>query len=149
MCWRTTALTAPGSGRWWAAGLVVGVQVKPPRGLERYRLPDLPSAAVMREAIRRSLGFLEVGARAKTWHFLAAALESVLAEFLGVDFCIWVYGLSGGRKSSVAALVLCHFGQFDRLSLPVNFTSTANSVELVLFAAKDALAIVDDHNPAS
>jgi hypothetical protein len=130
-------------------GLVVGVQVKPPPGLERYRLPDLPSPAVMREAIRRSLGFLEVGARAKTWHFLAAALASVLAEFLGVDFCVWVYGLSGGRKSSVAALVLCHFGQFDRHSFPASFLDTPSGVEVTLFTAKDALAVVDDYAPAS
>src|ERR1051326_8000057 len=103
----------------------------------------------MREAIRRSLGFLEVGPRAETWHFLAAAVAVVLAELLAVDFCVWVYGPSGGHKSSVAALVLCHYGQFERHNLTFNFLSSANSVELFLFAAKDALAIVDDYNPAS
>ena len=41
------------------------------------------------------------------------------------------------------------YGDFSRLSLPLNFMSTANAVERFQFAAKDALLAVDDFHPTS
>jgi hypothetical protein len=48
----------------------------------------------------------------------------------------------------MAALVEQHFGPaMDARHLPANWTSTANALEAVAFAAKDALLVIDDFNP--
>jgi hypothetical protein len=130
-----------------AAGAIEGVQVKPPRGLETYQLPDPGDAAAVREGLRRSLQFLNIASREQTWPLLAAVYTAPLAELLHCDFALWLYGPTGSRKSTIAALLLCHFGEFDRYHLPANFTSTANAVELVLFSAKDTLLVIDDYAP--
>jgi hypothetical protein len=59
-----------------------------------------------------------------------------------------VPGPSGELKSELVALLQGHFGDFTRLSLPANFTATANAIERTLFAAKDAV-VVDDYHPAT
>ena len=139
----------------WAylhAGGAIGadeVSVSPTRGLERYRLPDVPDEESVREAVRRSLRFLEIAPRPQTWPLLAAVFTAPLNEVAPCDFTLWLYGESGQRKSTVAALVLCHYGDFDRNHLPANLTSTGNALELQAFAAKDALLVVDDYAPAS
>src|SRR5207302_1594603 len=59
-----------------------------------------------------------------------------------------IVGDTGRRKPSAAALVLCHYAEFEHHSLPANFSSTPNAVEAILFKTKDALVIVDDYAPA-
>lgn len=130
-----------------AEGSVDGIKAEPP-DMERYRLPDPPEGDALREAVRTSLTFLDVADHAQTWPLLAAMYTAPLAGLLPADFVLWIAGETGGRKSTATALALSHFGVFDRGSLPANFDSTANSVEGLLFAAKDAPAVVDDYNPA-
>jgi hypothetical protein len=51
-------------------------------------------------------------------------------------------------KSTLAALVLCHFGNFSRTTLPGSWLSTVNSLEKLCFTLKDCLVVVDDFMPA-
>jgi hypothetical protein len=52
-------------------------------------------------------------------------------------------------KSTLAALALCHFGIFDRLTLPGSWFSTGNALEKQAFCLRDALFVVDDFCPAA
>lgn len=124
------------------------VEVDPPRGLERYLLPAVPSRQARKEAVRRALEFLKVAPLAQTWPLLAAMYGAPLFDVLPMDFTIWVHGPTQQQKSTVIALALCHFGDFDRNHLPGNFLSSANAVELQLFHAKDVPFVVDDYTPA-
>jgi hypothetical protein len=49
----------------------------------------------------------------------------------------------------LAALALCHFGNFSRTTLPGSWLSTANSLEKLTFTLKDTLCVIDDFIPAS
>lgn len=64
-------------------------------------------------------------------------------------FLLWLYGMSGTLKSTLAALCLSHFGDFDNKHLPASFRDSMASMEKRLFAAKDSLIVVDDFHPAS
>jgi hypothetical protein len=50
-------------------------------------------------------------------------------------------------KSSLAAVFLSHFGDFDRLHLPGAWSSTANQLERRAFVLNDTLFVVDDYVP--
>ena len=64
------------------------------------------------------------------------------------DFVMWLWGLTGSFKSTLAALGLSHFGAFSETTLPLTFESTANALERSLFLLKDTAAVVDDWRPA-
>ena len=75
---------------------------------------------------------------ATIWRALFGCCESV----------IWLVGRTGVFKSELAALAQQHYGRgMDARHFPQNWASTANDIELTLFAAKDALAVVDDFAP--
>ena len=137
--------TAGGIG---AEGAVGDVEVKPPQGMERYHLPEQGDADAQREAVRRSLGMAQIAPEKATLPLLAAVYTAPLGELLSCDFVVWLYGQSGSRKSSTAAVALAHFGDFrERRHLPANFTSTVNAVEAMLHSAKDTLLVIDDFAP--
>jgi len=118
--------------------------------MSRYALPEPPEGEELKEAVRRSLAFLDLSERAQTWPLLAAIYAAPLAGFLPADFVLWIQGETGSRKSSAAKLALNHFGTFERTApFPANFDSTANAVEYSLFLAKDAPNVIDDYNPAN
>jgi hypothetical protein len=63
-------------------------------------------------------------------------------------FSLHLVGPSGAFKTELAALPQRHFGAgLDARHLPANWSSTANSLEALAFAAKDALLVVDDFAP--
>ena len=118
-------------------------------GLSRYRLLP-PNPAMMKTAIE----LLDVGPREVTVPLMATVFLAPLCEPLrraGIEpaFVLWVVGLTGAMKSTLAALFLSFFGQFDSRSLPGNFRDTANSLEKRAFACKDSLIVVDDFHPVS
>lgn len=118
--------------------------------MSRYALPEPPEGEELREAVRRSLAFLDLSDRSQTWPLLAGMYTAPLADFLPTDFVLWIQGETGSRKSSAAKLALNHFGTFERTApFPANFDSTANAVEYSLFLAKDAPNVIDDYNPAN
>ena len=118
-------------------------------GLARYHLLP-PNPAMMKTAIE----LLDVGPREVTVPLMATVFLAPLCEPLrraGIEpaFVLWVVGLTGAMKSTLAALFLSFFGQFDSRSLPGNFRDTANSLEKRAFACKDSLIVVDDFHPVS
>lgn len=116
-----------------------------PDPLIRYQLPPVPAHKELRLAIRDSLSFLEVGEPQVTVPLLAAAYRSVLGP---ADMSVHLVGESGTYKSSLAGVVLNHFGAgFDRISLSASWAGTANSLQTLAWHAKDTLLVVDDYVP--
>jgi hypothetical protein len=121
------------------------VEVKLDGGLERYALPSEPSHP--REAFLASLDLLGIAPFEVTVPLWAAVYRAPLGQFLSTDFSLWSAGTTGSLKSTLAALFLSHFGNFDRLSLPGSWTSTANALEQCAFTLKDTLFVIDDYAP--
>lgn len=128
-----------------ARGTVAGIEVNLPPTLARYELPDLPDGDELVAAIRASLAVLTVGPDRLTVPLLAAAYRAPLGS---TDFGLHLAGPTGAGKSELAALAQQHYGAgMDRLHLPGNYASTGNSLEGLMFHAKDALLTVDDFCP--
>jgi len=121
------------------------VEVDLGENLYLYRLP-MPGGI---EAAQASLRFLEIGPWEITVPLIACVYLAPFADLLKIDFSLWLYGPTGSLKSTLAALALCHYGDFNRLSLPGSWLSTANSLEKLCFILKDTLAVIDDFIPAS
>jgi hypothetical protein len=66
-----------------------------------------------------------------------------------LDFSLWLEGITGSLKSTLAALFLCHFGDFDRTHLPAAWSSTANQLERRAFILKDSVCVIDDYAPSA
>jgi hypothetical protein len=54
---------------------------------------------------------------------------------------------TGNLKSTIAGVFLSHFGPFDRLTLPGQWSSTANALERRAFILMDLPFVVDDFAP--
>src|ERR1017187_970819 len=120
------------------------------------------SGAIQQERIFAHLGWRQHGGQ---WVYLHAGgalsadgslgglqvqlLAAVHRAALGaVQFSLFLSGNSGVFKTALAALAQQHFGAaMDSSGLPANFASTANALEGLAFAAKDALLVVDDFAP--
>ncbi len=113
--------------------------------LGNYRLP-FPGGI---EAAQASLRLLEVGPWEITAPLIACIYLAPFADLCKIDFSLWIYGRTGGLKSTLAALALSHYGNFNRLTLPGSWLSTANSLEKLIFILKDALCVIDDFIPAA
>lgn len=113
--------------------------------LHLYRLPA-PGGV---EAARASLRFLDLAPWEITAPLLACAYLAPFANLLKIDFSLWIYGETGSLKSTLVALALSHYGDFNRLTLPGSWLSTANSLEKLTFALKDTLCVIDDFNPSA
>jgi hypothetical protein len=120
------------------------VEVDLGENLGNYRLPE-PGGL---EAAQASLRFLDVATWEVTAPLLACVYLAPFADFLKVDYSLWMFGPTGSFKSTLAALALCHFGNFDRLSLPGSWFSTVSSLEKLCFTLKDSLIVIDDYAPA-
>jgi len=121
------------------------VEVELGENLGNYRLPN-PGGP---EAAAASLRFLDIGPWEVTMPLLAAVYLAPFAELLQLDFSLWLYGPTGSKKSTIAALALSHYGAFDRRNLPGSWFSTVNSLEKLCFTLKDTLVVIDDYMPAS
>jgi len=135
-----TFLTASG-----ALGIPeVDVELEGP--LQRYSLPehnDDPS-----DAIRASLDFLEIGEPEVLSPLWSAIYLAPLSDILSPALTLWLVGPSGTFKSTLAALALCHFGQFTIRTLPASWRDTANYLEKQLALGKDIPLVIDDWAPA-
>jgi hypothetical protein len=127
-----------------------GIEVELEPGLEGYALPVIDGAAPeeMREAVQVSLQLLGLAPERITGPLLGTTYLAPLSEIVVPDFAIWLWGGTGSFKSTVAALVLSHFGNFSETTLPLSFESTSNALERSLFLLKDTVAVVDDWRPA-
>jgi hypothetical protein len=126
----------------------INVEVELEPGLNNYRFPPPPSSLEeWVEAIRQSWRFLLVAPRRITAPLLASAYAAPLSEIVIPDFTIWLFGGTGSFKSTLAAAILSHYGDFSETNLPLSFESTSNALERNLFLAKDVLTVVDDWRP--
>lgn len=129
-----------------------GIGVEVDRRLEKYVLPE--SAGDVRVAVGQSLSLLEVADRKITTLLLALVYLAPLCEALRSagsepSFVVWLYGQTGTRKSTIAALFLSHFGNFSAKGPPASFKDTANSLERRAFDTKDTVLWIDDFHPSS
>jgi uncharacterized protein DUF3854/uncharacterized protein DUF927 len=129
-----------------ARGVIPGVEVSLPDSLTRLELPPPPEADDLQDAVLASLGVIDVAPDRVVLPLLAAVYRAVLGE---TDFSVQLAGSSGAGKSELAALAQRHFGHgMDARNLPGSWSSTANALEGLAFAAKDALLVVDDFAPS-
>jgi hypothetical protein len=132
-------------------GAMSACEVRLGEPLATIRLPDPPNGSDLAAAVRTSLSMLALAPLDVTAPVLGATYLAPLIEPLGgarPDLVPWLHGPSGAFKSELAALGQCHFGAFTRTTLPANFMATANAIERLCFAAKDALLVVDDYHPS-
>ena len=134
-----------GGGGLGPEGPVKDTQTRLEGGLNAYCLPDSPDGDEQRQAVRISLSLFEVAPDKVAVALLAMAYRAPLGQ---VDLSGWLTGPSGAGKSELAALAQQHYGGgMDRLHLPGNWSSTANSLEGIAFQIKDALLVIDDFAP--
>lgn len=105
------------------------------------------------KALRTSYSFIDVAPRSITIPLLSMIYISPLNEFLKQVKCepayiIFLLGITGAMKSTLTALALSHFGDFNGKSLPSSFKDTANSIEKKGFFLKDSLTAIDDYHPS-
>lgn len=81
--------------------------------------------------------------------FLAPLRDALARCGFPPAFAMYLVGSSGTRKSTLAALALSYFGQFNSMTLPASFNDTANYVRKKAFMLKDMLLAVDDYHPES
>ena len=133
------------SGAITAVGLdeSVTVELGP---LSGYELPAPVTGPVLTAAIRASLTVLAVAPDCVTVPILGAVYRAPLP--LPPDCAPWLYGRTGTFKTTLCALAQQHFGAgLDSYSLPGNWTSTANMLEIQAFTLDGALFVVDDYSP--
>jgi hypothetical protein len=127
------------------AGTVPGVAVALDGALGRFELPSPPGGAELVNAVRASLGLLDLGPDRITVPVYAAVFRAALGE---ADFAGGLTGPTGAFKTEVAALAQQHYGRgMDARNMPASWSSTGNALEGLAFAAKDALLCVDDFAP--
>jgi hypothetical protein len=128
------------------AGPVEGIETALPTPLQRFQLPDPPEGEDLREALRASLRLLDGLAPDHTsFIVLAAPFRAALGD---TDHSVHHEGPSGHFKTEIAALSQQFFGAgLDARHLPANWSSTGNALEGIVFAAKDALVVIDDFAP--
>jgi hypothetical protein len=132
-----------GNGALGIAGVVEDVQVRPPPRLGRYGLEPSDARAGMRASLHMLL-LAPPRVMVPVWTTVWRAL------FGGCESAIWLVGRTGVFKSELAALAQQHFGRgMGARHFPQNWSSTANDIEATLFAAKDALCVVDDFAPGT
>ncbi len=118
--------------------------------MRRYALPAPPEDA--RAAMQKSLEFLALAPLTVTLPLWAAMYAAPLTPLTPLNAVLWIYGSTQSRKSTLAMLALCHFGQgFVRhreYYAPTDWLSTSTALEGFLFTAKDLPLVVDDFAPA-
>lgn len=120
-------------------------------GLNLYSLPGV-SEPLLREDLDKSMQFLDLAPPSVTVPalalcYLAPLLDPLKRAAIEPSFLVWLIGPTGAGKSSLAAVLLSHFGDFNNKSLPASFKDTANFLERRAFVLKDSLLIVDDYHP--
>lgn len=119
--------------------------------LKDYVLPH--ETKNIKGALKASLSLLDIGPDKIMLPLLAQVYLAPLCEPLrqaGIEpsSVLFVWGHTGSLKSTIIALLLCHFGNFGAKGLPASFRDTAYSVEEMAFVAKDIPLPVEDLYPS-
>jgi DNA polymerase-1 len=127
----------------------VAVSVKLHDAIANIRLPTEPED--VRGAIAASLSLLDVAPLSVMVPLLGAVYAAPLASITKPNMMVHLVGETGSRKSSMAALMMQHFGAAfgsttgASTSLPLHWLSTFAAIENAQFQAKDALLVLDDY----
>ncbi|MEF3309592.1 bifunctional DNA primase/polymerase [Paenibacillus sp. GYB004] len=126
------------------------VKVEADSRLRRYVLPSKEKDPIV--AIQRCFSLLGIASERVTLPLLATMFLAPLCEILrkiGLEpaFVVWLFGQTGARKSTIAALFMCLFGNFSAKSPPASYKDTALSLERRGFACKDSVLWIDDFHP--
>ena len=119
--------------------------------MERYKFTN--KRYDLNESIKTSLSILDLSKKEITIPLLAltylSPLRSLfLEENIPLGFVTWIVGESGSQKSSLSSIMVSHFGDFERDTLPGGFKDTVNSIEKKSFTLKDTLFAIDDYYPS-
>ncbi|AIW42390.1 bifunctional DNA primase/polymerase [Paenibacillus polymyxa] len=130
---------------------VSNVKVELEPRLQNYQLTGRNITS--KDAMEASLKLLDIAPHRVTLVLWALTFLSPLCEWLrwlGIEpkFLVWLHGYTGSRKTTLAKLFLCHFGNLLEHP-PASFKDTANSVEKRGFDTKDSLLLIDDYHPTS
>jgi hypothetical protein len=140
-----------GTGAITAAGLIDTVQVELGAGhMGRYQLPAPLTGEPLNQSLSDVLALLAV-CPSKPYigvALLAAVARAPLGECHPTDFAIWLHGLTGSRKSAVAAIAQAFFGNFTARSFPGNWSDSVNDSEMKSHQAKDGIFVNDDFKPS-
>jgi hypothetical protein len=139
-----------GAGAIGPVGPVADIEVSLPDSLAAFALPAPPTAEALAAAIGASLALLdELVADRISFPLLGTISRAALGEAPGpIDLSVHLAGPHSAGKSELAALAQQHFGAgLDARHLPGSWSSTANALEGLAFAAKDSLLVVDDYAP--
>ena len=126
--------------------------VELPSSLRRYGLirdHDPKSISDVRELLTYPPASKKV-----IFSLLAITFLSTLMHFLEEANCLpnfvyLLYGKTGSKKSTLAALFLSFFGNFSATTLPQSFRDTANSITRTAYYLKDVMTVVDDIYPSA
>lgn len=140
-----------GTGAITADGLIQGTEVDLGAGhMSRYQLPEPVTGEALKQSIADVLALFTVCPNKP--HIGAALLAAVARAPLGechpTDFAIWLHGLTGSRKSALAAIAQGFFGNFSARSFPANWSDSVNDCEMKSHQAKDGVFVVDDFKPS-
>jgi len=128
-----------------AEGAVEEIDTHATGPLERFELPEPREGEALAEAVRASLALLEVAPYRVTVPLLAAVGRAPLSDS---DFSLHLAGPTGVRKTALAAVFQQHWGSaLHARNLAESWQSTPNAIEVLLFATKDTLVVVDEFQP--
>jgi hypothetical protein len=128
-------------------GRVSDMEMALPDALSRFQLPDVPrNKRELAKAVRASLRTLDLAPDSIMFPIYCSGWRVVLGPLC--DFSIHLAGPTGAGKTELAAINQQHWGKgLDSRHLPASWSGTANALEALAFAAKDALMVVDDFAP--
>ncbi len=129
---------------------VKDVEVRLPDSLQAASLPEPPDVEALKGAVSAIVELTHLAADEITLPAIGAAFSAVVGN---ADFSFWFYGKSGSGKTELAALIQSFWGKGFRgglkPKLPLGWESTANTMEVVGHAAKDAVCVIDDFKPVT
>ena len=125
--------------------------------LTRYRVDgqDGPAASVgLKDACRESHDFLNrapigVSAPLLAMMYLAPLREWLASVGLQPSFVLYLEGETGSKKSTITALALSHFGNFNNRTLPASFNDTKTAIQVMGFRLKDVPLVIDNYHPSA
>ena len=79
--------------------------------------------------------------------YLSPLFSLLQEEGILIDFVLLLIGKTGTFKSTISALLLSHFGNFELDTLPLSFRATFAGIEKVAYAANSCPVIIDDYKP--
>lgn len=98
----------------------------------------------LEQSLRACLALAQMNPSQAILPLIGATFLAPLQCFIPLDFSVFLHGVTGSFKSQLTMLCQSHYGRQFHNSLPGNWASTENALEIMTFLAKDAVFVVDD-----